>query len=112
MRPPNPTHLFLLGLILFAGLTGCISQQTIRYPSELNELGSLTETEPVDTDLPNEKVYYVIVDSPDGEDVDVTRQPCTSNDTVLDAIGSVQGLTRIADKKMWVLRADSEETSR
>ena len=61
----------------------------------------------------NSEGYYVIVaGSNSGEKVQ--RFPMTGNDTVLDAIANLQGLSRVSSKSMWVARAtpggtDAEE---
>ncbi len=58
----------------------------------------------------NSKVYYVITEGA-GLGDSVTRFPITGNDTVLDAIANVNGLTQVSSKKIWVARpsATSDE---
>jgi polysaccharide export outer membrane protein len=52
----------------------------------------------------NSKVYYVITDGA-GYGQQVYRMPITGNETVLDAIGNIQGLPAVASKKkIWVAR--------
>ena len=51
----------------------------------------------------NSKVYYVITDGGgSGERVD--RLPYTGNETVLDAIAQIQGLSDVSSKRIWVAR--------
>src|SRR5262249_39516722 len=52
----------------------------------------------------NSKVYYIIFDG-GGYGQQVYRMPVTGNETVLDAIGLVNGLPAVASKnKIWVAR--------
>lgn len=51
----------------------------------------------------NSKVYYVITDGGGvGERVD--RLPYTGNETVLDAVAQIQGLSDVSSKRVWVAR--------
>jgi polysaccharide export outer membrane protein len=59
----------------------------------------------------NSKVYYVIFDG-GGAGQQVIRLPVTGNETVLDAIGQVTGLTPVADtQRIWVSRPAAEGCS-
>ena len=49
------------------------------------------------------KVYYIISQGA-GLGDGVTRVPITGRETVLDAIAQVNGLSRLASKKMWIAR--------
>jgi polysaccharide biosynthesis/export protein len=51
----------------------------------------------------NSKNFYVITQGAELGD-GVTRFPITGNDTVLDAIAQINGLTSISSKKIWVAR--------
>ena len=52
----------------------------------------------------NSKVYYVIYDG-GGAGQQIVRLPTTGNDTVLDAVSQINGLSAVADKRrMWVAR--------
>jgi polysaccharide export outer membrane protein len=52
----------------------------------------------------NSKVYYVIYDGA-GAGQQIVRLPVTGNDTVLDAVSQVSGLSAVADKRhIWVAR--------
>jgi polysaccharide export outer membrane protein len=56
----------------------------------------------------NSKVYYVILDG-GGMGQQVVIQPITGNETVLDAIGKVNGLGPVSDaRRMWVARPGPE----
>jgi polysaccharide export outer membrane protein len=52
----------------------------------------------------NSKVYYVVYDG-GGQGQQVARLPATGNETVLDAVGQLNGLTTVSDaRRMWVSR--------
>lgn len=51
----------------------------------------------------NSKKIYVITDG-GGNGEQVAPLPFTGNDTVLDAIGQIQGLSEVSSKRMWVAR--------
>jgi protein involved in polysaccharide export with SLBB domain len=51
----------------------------------------------------NSKVYYVVTQGgPQGDQV--ARLPITGNETVLDAIANIQGLSRLSSKNIWIAR--------
>lgn len=53
----------------------------------------------------NSKVYYIIFDT-GGNGQQLIRLPVTGNDTVLDAVGQVSGLTAVSDpRNIWVARS-------
>ena len=51
----------------------------------------------------NSKLYYIITEGA-GLGDGVTKWPITGNDTVLDAIANIQGLTQVSSKKIWIAR--------
>jgi polysaccharide export outer membrane protein len=51
----------------------------------------------------NSKVYYVITQGA-GLGDDVTRLPVTGNETVLDAVAALGGISQVSSKKMWIAR--------
>jgi polysaccharide biosynthesis/export protein len=57
----------------------------------------------VDVGAYNSKYYYVITDFA-GSGEQVLRLPVTGNETVLDAISMVGGLSAVSSKKMWIAR--------
>jgi protein involved in polysaccharide export with SLBB domain len=57
----------------------------------------------VDVFAYNSKVYYIITEGA-GLGDGVTRWPITGNDTVLDAISNIQGLTEVSSKHIWIAR--------
>jgi polysaccharide export outer membrane protein len=57
----------------------------------------------VDVYAYNSKVYYVITEGAGFGD-NIQRFPVTGNETVLDAISQVQGLSRLSSKNIWIAR--------
>jgi protein involved in polysaccharide export with SLBB domain len=51
----------------------------------------------------NSKVFYIITQGA-GMGDNVRRVPITGNDTVLDALSVVNGLSQVSSKKMWIAR--------
>lgn len=51
----------------------------------------------------NSKVYYIITEGT-GDDDNVVRVPITGNETVLDAISQVQGISQVSSKNIWIAR--------
>ena len=51
----------------------------------------------------NSKVYYVITEGAGFGD-NIQRFPITGNETVLDAISQIQGLSRVSSKNIWIAR--------
>jgi polysaccharide export outer membrane protein len=51
----------------------------------------------------NSKVYYVITDG-GGYGEQLVRLPITGNETVLDAVSQVNGLSAVSSKRIWVAR--------
>jgi polysaccharide export outer membrane protein len=54
----------------------------------------------------NSKVYYVITEGAGAGDL-VARLPITGNETVLDAVAQINGLSRISSKNIWISRPSS-----
>lgn len=55
----------------------------------------------------NSKVYYIITEGA-GLGDGVTRFPITGNETVLDAIANINGLTQVSSKRIWIARPAPE----
>jgi polysaccharide export outer membrane protein len=51
----------------------------------------------------NSKVYYVITEGA-GQGDNIARFPVTGNETVLDAIAQINGLSRLSSKDVWIAR--------
>jgi protein involved in polysaccharide export with SLBB domain len=57
----------------------------------------------VDVFAYNSKVYYVITEGAGFGD-NVVRRPVTGNETVLDAVADIGGLSQLSSKKLWISR--------
>jgi polysaccharide export outer membrane protein len=57
----------------------------------------------VDIAAYNSKVYYIITEG-GGQGDNVVRLPVTGNETVLDAISQIQGLSQLSSKSIWIAR--------
>ncbi len=104
VRPDGTVGLGIYGSVFVGGMTldqakEAIARQLARRiekfdPENLN----------VDVLAYNSKVYYVITDG-GGYGEQVFRVPVTGSETVLDAIGQINGLPPVASKKhIWVAR--------
>jgi len=88
------------GSVPVVGLTLAQAKQAI----EQHLAQSLEDPEvAVDVFAYNSKVYYVITEGA-GLGDQVSRFPVTGNDTVLDAISNINGLTEVSSKKIWIAR--------
>lgn len=100
VRPDGTVSLGVYGSVQVAGMT-------------LNEVKAIVEEqlkrfihEPevrVDVLAYNSKAFYVITDG-GGFGERVVKLPCTGNETVLDAIAQIEGLSEVSSKKMWIAR--------
>ena len=88
------------GTVHVAGLTVDEAAKTIE-----KHLDEFLETPKVIVDVLayNSKTYYIITEGA-GLGDSVIREPITGNETVLDAIASIGGLSRISSHKMWISR--------
>ena len=59
----------------------------------------------------NSKVYYIITEGA-GLGDNIRRVPITGNDTVLDALAAVNGLSQVSSKKIWISRPSAENPAR
>jgi protein involved in polysaccharide export with SLBB domain len=101
VRPDGTVSLGLYGSVFVAGLT--IDQAKAAIEQHLSQYLSRPEVS-VDVGAYNSKVYYVITDGA-GFGEQVARLPTTGNETVLDAISQVGGLSPVSSKqRIWVAR--------
>ena len=98
--PDGTVTLGSYGSVSVAGLTLAEAREAI-----LAHLGQYLAEPDVSIDVYayNSKVYYVIVQGA-GMGDGVYRFPVTGNDTVLDAISHINGLTQVSSKKIWIAR--------
>jgi polysaccharide export outer membrane protein len=100
IRPDGTVGLGTYGSVYVAGMTlpqvkACIEQHLSQF--------LLKPEVSVDVAAFNSKWYYVITDfAASGENV--VRLPATGNETVLDAISQIGGLSPVSSKKMWIAR--------
>lgn len=100
VRPDGTISLGIYGSVNVAGMTlnevkGAVERTLVKYlyHPEVN----------VDVLAYNSKVYYVITDG-GGFGEQIARLPVTGNETVLDAISQIQGLSQTSSKKIWIAR--------
>jgi polysaccharide export outer membrane protein len=51
----------------------------------------------------NSKVYYIVTEGA-GMGDNIVRVPVTGNETVLDALSQIRGLSQLSSKKIWIAR--------
>jgi protein involved in polysaccharide export with SLBB domain len=100
VRPDGQISLGIYGNLRVAGMT--LDQVADVVTAHLRNYLSDPEVR-VDVSGYNSKVFYVVTDGGgNGERVD--RIPFTGNETVLDAVAQIQGLSDISSKRVWVAR--------
>lgn len=101
VRPDGTIGLGTYGSLRVSGMT----LAEVRQAVEALLAEQLLEPEVyVDVQAYNSKLYYVILDGA-GAGQTVYRLPVTGNDTVLDAMAQVSGLTTVSDPdRVWVAR--------
>ena len=100
VRPDGQISLGIYGNVRVAGMT--LDQVTAAVMAQLSKYLDDPEVR-VDMLGYNSKVFYVVTDGGgNGERVD--RIPFTGNETVLDAVAQIQGLSDISSKRVWVAR--------
>ncbi|HEY2828393.1 MAG TPA: polysaccharide biosynthesis/export family protein [Pirellulales bacterium] len=98
--PDGTINLGTYGQVYVAGLT--ISQATEAIEKHLTQYLDAPLVA-VDIYAYNSKVYYVVTQGAGFGD-NIQRFPVTGNETVLDAISQVQGLSRLSSKNIWIAR--------
>lgn len=98
--PDGTINLGTYGQVYVAGMTIQEAKTAIdKHLREYLEEPSVA----VDVYAFNSKVYYVITQGAGNGD-DIRRFPATGNETVLDAVSQVQGLSRLSSKNIWIAR--------
>lgn len=88
------------GSVYVAGMT----LEEARAAIELKLADRLDDPEVfVDVLAYNSKVYYIITQGA-GLGDDVTRQPITGNETVIDAVSALGGISQVSSTRMWIAR--------
>ena len=98
--PDGRVNLGTYGSAFVAGMT----LEEVRAAVEQQLSSKLEEPEVfVDVLAYNSKVYYVVTQG-GGFGDNVTRLPVTGNETVLDAIASLGGISQVSSTKLWIAR--------
>jgi polysaccharide export outer membrane protein len=88
------------GSVFVAGMT--LEEARAAIETKLSE--KLDEPEVfVDVLAYNSKVYYIITEG-GGLGDDVSRQPITGNETVIDAVAALGGISQVSSTRMWIAR--------
>jgi polysaccharide export outer membrane protein len=98
--PDGRVNLGTYGSVYVAGMTIDEARETIER--QLSNF-LLDPQVVVDIFAYNSKKYYVVTQGAGFGD-DIRRFPVTGNETVLDAISQVQGLSRLSSKNIWIAR--------
>lgn len=106
VRPDGTVSLGIYGSVYVAGMTVEEIKQAVEV--HLEEFIHQPEIQ-VDISAYNSKKYYVITDG-GGFGETVNPLPYTGNETVLDAIANIQGLSEVSSKTLWVSRPSPNGT--
>lgn len=98
--PDGAVTLGVYGKVPVVGLT--IEQARFAIERHLSQFLESPQVS-VDVFAYNSKVYYVITEGA-GLGDQVARFPITGNETVLDAISNVSGLSQLSSKRIWIAR--------
>ncbi len=100
VRPDGTLSLGVYGQVYVAGMT----LESVKAVVE-SHLAQFIQDPEVNIDVLayNSKVFYVVTDGA-GFGEQVQRLPITGNETVLDAIAQINGLSSISSKRIWVSR--------
>lgn len=98
--PDGTVNLRQYGAVHVAGRT--ISETKVALEKHLSQYFDSPEVA-VDVAAYNSKVYYVITEGA-GLGDNIVRVPITGNETVLDAISNVGGLSQLSSKQIWIAR--------
>lgn len=108
VRPDGTVSLGTYGSVHVAGRTLREARAAIE-----EKLGQHLQDPEVSVDVfsYNSKVYYVITDG-GGSGQQIVRLPITGNETVLDAVAAVGGLSSVSAKKVWIARPNRRQDGR
>ncbi len=109
MQPISGEHLVTPDGMVNLGTYGMVSVVGLTVPEAKAAIEKHLEKDldkpevAVDVWAYNSKVYYVITEGA-GLGDSITRFPVTGNETVLDAIANINGITEVSSKKIWIAR--------
>ena len=98
--PDGTVNLRQYGMVHVAGKT--LAEAKVAAEQHLSHFLDSPEVS-VDVAAYNSKVYYIITEGA-GMGDNVVRVPVTGNETVLDAISQIQGLSQLSSKNIWIAR--------
>ena len=100
VAPDGTINLRQYGVVHVAGLTVTQARGAIQ-----EHLAQYFDSPEVSVDVVgfNSKVYYIVTDGANLGD-NITRVPITGNETVMDALSQVGGLSQVSSKTMWIAR--------
>jgi polysaccharide export outer membrane protein len=109
VKPDGTVSLGMYGSVPVAGMTLDEARAAIEFHLSASFLKPQVS---VDVTGYNSKVYYVVTDG-GGQGEQVARLPATGNETVLDAVAQIGGLSGVSSKKrIWVSRPSPAGTCR
>jgi polysaccharide export outer membrane protein len=100
VAPDGTVNLGTYGMVCVAGMT--IDQATAAIEKHLSQTLEAPKIS-ISIFAYNSQVYYIILEGA-GQGDNVTRLPITGNETVLDAISQINGLSRLSSKRIWIAR--------
>jgi polysaccharide export outer membrane protein len=98
--PDGTVNLRQYGSVYVSGMT--ITEARLAIEEQLRNYLDSPEVS-VDIGSYNSKTYYIITAGA-GQGDNVVRVPVTGNETVLDAISQIQGLSQLSSKEIWIAR--------
>ncbi len=100
IAPDGTVNLRKYGQVHLAGKTLVEAKMAVE-----NHLKTFLDSPEVSLDILayNSKTYYVITQGA-GQGDSVVRLPITGNETVLDAVSQINGLSQVSSKKIWIAR--------
>jgi len=106
VAPDGRINLGTYGLVEVAGMTLDEARQAVE-----TQLSHFLDQPQVSLSVfaYNSKVYYVITEGAGSGDA-VAKFPITGNETVLDAVAQINGLSRLSSKNIWIARPASGES--
>lgn len=101
VRSDGRVSLGVYGDVYVSGMTLPQVRETVTQ--HLAQNGIQDPKVSVDVSTYNSKTFYIISDG-GGIGEQVTRLPFTGNETVLDAISQINGLSEVSSKRIWIAR--------
>ena len=100
VSPDGTVNLGTFGSVYISGMTLKEAKEAIE-----NHLTQFLDKPKISIDVfaYNSKVFYVIAEG-GGMGDQIVRLPITGNETVLDALAQIGGLSRISSKRIWIAR--------